>query len=110
MTKDFLTLSRSVVSYDIILLKLVHGPQMAKKIALWISILFHPITRSPSIGKSERKKSVTADAYGFRWSSSSEQESNTLVNVSPDIGKVPARKQSLGGGVIVREQLIRDLE
>lgn len=84
---------------------------MATKIALWISTLFHPIT--PSIGKLEDQPAEKGDGSTVSWSlpwTSSEKESDTLVNTSPDIGRMPHRKESLGGGIIVREQLIRDLE
>lgn len=38
-----------------------------------------------------------------------DQEEDTLVTTSPDLGRRPDRKESIGGGVIVRERLIRDL-
>jgi len=40
----------------------------------------------------------------------SDQEAGTLVNTSPDLGRTPGRKESLGSAAIVHEQLIRDLE
>jgi hypothetical protein len=39
-----------------------------------------------------------------------DQESDTLVNTSPDLGRRSERKESLGAGVVIRERLIRDLE
>lgn len=104
--------SLSIVSLYLLLI-VVHGPQMAKKISLWISTLFHPITNPPSIGKMEDQSSEKADASTVSWPlpwTPSEQESDAFVRTSPDIARIPERKQSLGGGIIIREQLIRDLE
>lgn len=83
---------------------------MAKKIALWISTLFHPIIRSPSIRRTEDGSTDERDVFkfskSFEWGST-EQGGDTLDNTLPDIAR---RKESIGGGIIVREQLIRDLE
>jgi hypothetical protein len=88
----------------------VHGPQMAKKIALWILTLYNPISKSPPIGKvdSDKVKEVPFSGF-FRWTSP-EQEADKLVNTSPDIGRFPQRNENLGGSIFVREQLIKDLE
>ena len=81
---------------------------MAKKISLWISALYHPIPRSPSLAQSPME-TAPANSRSTPWTVM-DQNADTLVNTSPDIGRRPERKESLGGGVIVREQLIRDLE
>ena len=85
---------------------------MATKIALWISTLFHPITNSPSIGRADdrsiEKRDVPQFSKSFEWETT--QLEDRLVNTSPDIGRASSRKESIGGGIIVREQLIRDLE
>jgi pimeloyl-ACP methyl ester carboxylesterase len=93
----------------------VHGPQMAKKIALWISTLYHPVPKSSALSKmdddsvteKDDDKSEYSSMFPWTWS---EQDADTLVNTSPDIGRSPHRKDSIGGGVIIRKQLIRDLE
>jgi len=82
---------------------------MAKKISLWISSLFHPITKSPTIEQSEGQAMERISEFGIPWSIS-DQEEGTLVNASPDLGRTPGRKESLGAAAIVHEQLIRDLE
>ena len=86
---------------------------MAKKIALWISTLFHPITKSPSIRRTEdestEKGAVPQFSKSFEWGTK-EQDEDPFVTTSPDIGHTSNRKESIGGGIIVREQLIRDLE
>lgn len=100
---------------------------MAKKISLWILTLYHPIIKSTTIekqdeedgeGKEEDKNdkdqgvNEIVNEWGvsssFTWTAS-DQEADTLVNTSLDIGQ-RERKESIGGGIIVREQLIRDLE
>jgi hypothetical protein len=87
---------------------------MAKKISLWISTLFHPITASPAMDKPVFNSSLeTVDELNVVRSvpwTISDQDTDTLVNSSPDLGRRPERKESLGGGIVVREQLIRDLE
>ena len=94
---------------------------MAKKIALWISTLFHPVAKSLAIPKSpfsgitkveewiekDDDKSDYSSAFPWTWS---EQEAKTLVSTSPDITRHHPRKESIGGGVIMRETLIKDLE
>jgi Lipid-droplet associated hydrolase len=91
----------------------VHGPQMAKKIALWISAVHHPVSRSPllsrkdDISEMDDEQSEYSSTFPWTWS---EQDAETLVNTSPDLGRSPARKESLGGGVIARQTLIKDLE
>ena len=91
-----------------VLTVVVHGPQMAKKVSLWISSLFHPTIHSPSIGPSEVTAMEKA-ALGVPWMIS-DQEEPTLVNTSPDLGRRSERKGSLGAAAIVHEQLIKDLE
>jgi hypothetical protein len=86
---------------------------MAKKISLWISTLFTPVTKSPLLDKSEDQATEVESEFGSSRSlpwTVSDQETDTLVNTSPDMERRPARKESVGGGIIVREQLIRDLE
>ena len=86
---------------------------MAKKIALWISTLFHPIMKSPSIARTEDASAEKRDVLQFSKSferETTEQIRDTLDTTSPDIGRTSSRKESIGGGIIVREQLIRDLE
>ena len=86
---------------------------MAKKIALWISTLFHPITRSPSIVRTEDPSTEKRDgpqfSKSYEWETT-EQVGDTLDNTSPDIVRSSSRKEGIGGGIVVREQLIRDLE
>jgi hypothetical protein len=81
---------------------------MATKISLWISSLFHPIT-SPTIEQSESQAMESISEFTIPWTIS-DQEAGTLVNTSPDLGRTPGRKESLGSAAIVHEQLIRDLE
>jgi hypothetical protein len=86
---------------------------MAKKIALWISTLFHPIIRSPSIRRTEDESTDKRDIFQFSKPfevGTTEQGRDTLDNKLPDISRTSSRKESIGGGIIVREQLIRDLE
>jgi len=94
---------------------------MAKKIALWISTLYHPVAKSLTIPKSpssvttkveewiekDDDKSQYTSIFPWTWS---EQEAETLVSTSPDITRHHPRKESIGGGVIIRETLIKDLE
>lgn len=94
-------------------LTVVHGPQMAKKVSLWISTLFHPITKSPTLEKSEDQATEIESEFGTAQSlpwTIADQETDTLVQTSPDMERRSERKESIGGGIIVREQLIRDLE
>ena len=91
----------------------VHGPQMAKKISLWLSTLLTPITKSPLLEKSEDQATELESEFGTARSlpwTILDQDMDTLVNTSPDMERRPERKESIGGGIIVREQLIRDLE
>ena len=90
------------------MLRVVHGPQMAKKISLWISTLFHPVIKSP-LAVSPRGASEFVFPNIVSWTNM-DQESDTLVNTLPDLGRRPERKESLGAGVVIRERLIRDLE
>jgi len=95
------------------LILIVHGPRMAKKVSLWISTLFHPITKSPTLEKSEDQATEMESEFGSAQSlpwTIADQETDTLVHTSPDMERRPERKESVGGGIIVREQLIRDLE
>ena len=89
---------------------------MAKKISLWISALFHPVSQSP-LSRSPSDEKTLVEEFGFdEFSASSipwtigNQQTETLVQASPDIRPRLPRKESIGDGVIVREQLIRDLE
>lgn len=95
-------------SSEMEMLRVVHGPQMAKKISLWISTLFHPVMKSP-LAVSPKGVSEFMFSNSVSWTSV-DQESDTLVNTSPDLGRRPERKESLGAGVVIRERLIRDLE
>ena len=97
---------------ETLLIITVHGPPMAKKIGLWISTLFHPISKSQYIERWHDHWTEERDAPEFSGAvgRETEQEADPLVNLSPDIGQISGRKQSIGGGIIVREQLIRDLE
>ena len=81
---------------------------MAKKMSLWISTLFHPIMKSP-LAVSPTSVNEFMFPNSMSWTSK-DQESETLVNTSPDLGRRPERKESLGAGVVIRERLIRDLE
>lgn len=91
----------------------MHGPQMAKKMSLWISTLFHPITMSPAIEKLDNqwgeKMPDSPAPHSIPWAVLGEGV-NASVNTAPDIERKSQRKESLGGGVTIREQLIRDLE
>ena len=89
---------------------IVHGPQMARKISLWISTLFTPITKSPllSQGVSERSDGASTNV-SIPWSTL-DQNADTLVTTSPQQEHTTERKKSLGSGAVVRELLIKDLE
>ena len=86
---------------------------MAKKISLWISTLFTPVTKFPRVQKSDDEATETESEFGVAQSllwTILDQDTDALVNTSPIVARKPERTESIGGGIIVREQLIRDLE
>ena len=83
---------------------------MAKKISLWISTLFTPITKPPSRDRfTEEDEDEILSSFSIPWSTSDETAS-TLVSTSPQLDRKMERKESIGAGVVVRELLIKDLE
>lgn len=69
--------------------------------------MYHPIT---TIGRMDEEDDDKLSDSGSLSLTVSDQEAETLVNLSDDTEGKADRKESLGGGVFVREQLIKDLQ
>jgi hypothetical protein len=83
---------------------------MARKISLWISTLYTPITKSPSLPQGPSDVNGDVGSIGQIPWTLSDENADTLVTTSPQIDRRPERKESLGAGAVVRELLIKDLE